>query len=527
MQQAMSGAWPSPPASAPAQSTIRPTLRGLIDRFGPALLEDSGRLKGLLSDECPYEKREISVLLQALAHDVPQDLLRVRSGEPIQSLSPRLVKRLTDEQAMAPEASAWAVQTWAYGLGLGDAAASVSPAPTDRVPPAQTVPAFGSAVNDTGVRTPSPVAPVASGRAAEDWASPARLAGAVVAAVFAIVVAWFVAYQPKLDVVGVQTQGSFVGNGRPVKLLVDVDSRRTHVRNIDVRFLRGDGEWNPSSWSFPVSGDGASGRLEGATLSYATRKPMRATFEFVAVAADGTRSAPFERTFDIVAPVVLESVTLARPAQVGQDLLFDLKYRKGAAEITQIERRVVEGSTTWSQNESVTQTRLDQASGSVGVRADAITAPSNFTMEFVLVDAQGVRSDPQRVTVDVTSRPLAARGTGPGTVVGVTTYQTGGGSTGLLPPGASTAVGIGTGVYVGSKLARGSRGRGAAMVAAGVMGGVFGLGLEGQPRPVTRSTAVEVRLDDGSVRRIALTGGSPFVRGDRVMVSSNGTLSRL
>src|SRR5215472_10279478 len=113
----------SMPAAAAGSShnlydpSIGGTLKSLLDRYGVALLGESARLRGLLQDECPNAKREISVLLQALDERVPQDLLRVHSGEPIGSLSPRLAKRLEDEKSISVHASRWAVNTWAQGLG--------------------------------------------------------------------------------------------------------------------------------------------------------------------------------------------------------------------------------------------------------------------------------------------------------------------------------------------------------------------------------------------------------------------------
>ena len=81
------------PASGPSDSLYDPTigakLKSLLDRYGIGLLGESGRLRGLLHDDCPQAKREVSVLMQALEERVPQDLMRVHSGEPIQSLTPR------------------------------------------------------------------------------------------------------------------------------------------------------------------------------------------------------------------------------------------------------------------------------------------------------------------------------------------------------------------------------------------------------------------------------------------------------
>jgi hypothetical protein len=77
-------------------NAVPPALKSLIDRYGAGLLGEPSRLRWLLQDECPQAKKEISVLLLALDERVPQDLLRVYSGEPIQSLSPRLAKRLAE-----------------------------------------------------------------------------------------------------------------------------------------------------------------------------------------------------------------------------------------------------------------------------------------------------------------------------------------------------------------------------------------------------------------------------------------------
>lgn len=502
----------SGPAAAPAVSdspfdnAVPPALKSLIDRYGVTLLGESARLRGLLQDECPQAKKEISVLLQALDERVPQDLLRVHSGEPIQSLSPRLAKRLSEEKAMSPAASRWAVQAWAQGLGVESVLAS-EPAIAELDASEAPAASPASAANEPRMATATLALPL------NDKRVRAGLAGLALAA--AAAAAWWM-MTPNLEVTRVETQGPVVGNGRPHPVFVDFQARNASVRNVEVRFVRGDGSWNPASWKHEVSGDAATqGRAPAGTLQYKSARPMSATFEYVLVAADGKRSAPFERTFDIAAPVTITGIKVPRPLRVGREFALAIGYEKGPADIVKIERRIVESNVPWTQSETVQQVKLGGESGSFDYKFDAVSKPMRSTLEFVMVDAQGVRSDPVRVALDVGS-PVSAGG-GVGTVQSIVEAKQKGAATGL-----GAVIGGVLGGVLGHQVG-GGRGRDVATV-AGVAGGAYaGHEVEKNVRGGS-SWDTTVRFDDGSTRVIRTTTAPRWRNGERVSFA-NGVLS--
>jgi outer membrane lipoprotein SlyB len=503
---------PSNPLPATPQSgslyddAVGGTLRSLVDRYGVTLLGESGRLRGLLQDECPQAKREISVLLQALEERVPQDLLRVHSGEPIASLSPRLVKRLSDEKAMSPQASRWAVATWAQGLGLDvalgmHAEAAITDDTTQRAAP-NVLMAANEEFSDQ-VNVPPPP------RKVPPWA--------IAAAVLALAVAcWYAFFQPKLEISGVDMQGPFVGDGKPRQVAVHFSARNNTVRSVEVRFAHGDGNWNAQPATYDASANAtASAQTNAGTLAYTTSKPISATFSYVLIGGDGKRSAPFERTFEIVPPLVITDVSVPRPLLVGQNFAVTIKYQRSGADIVKVERHVVSSNVPWSQVDAVQPLTVADANGSVQYGFDAAPRPMRSTVEFVLVDAQGVRSDPKRVALNIgTTEPS---GTGPGTVLSVQELKTPGQATGM-----GAVIGGVIGGILGNTLGHG-RGRVATTVAGTAGGAYAGNQVEGG----VRSTSVwrtTVRLDDGVVRTLTSPTTPRWRIGDRVNVT-NGAVS--
>ena len=63
-------------------------------------------------------KREINVLVSALKNRVADDLLKSSAGVPQGLVMARLQQRLEDDLALTAEAARWAVESWAYGLGI-------------------------------------------------------------------------------------------------------------------------------------------------------------------------------------------------------------------------------------------------------------------------------------------------------------------------------------------------------------------------------------------------------------------------
>ena len=504
---------PAPAATTSANlydPSIGSTLRALVDRYGVSLIGESGRLRGLLQDECPQARREISVLLQALEDRVPQDLMRVHSGEPIASLSPRLAKRLSDDKAMSPQASRWAVATWAQGLGLESALGlgpefvdvDVDVDADDRAVHGAPAPGVGPiAANEVFPETVLDV-PAPPPRRVPWWAVATGV-------VLLAIAAWFGFLQPRLDIKAVEMQGAFVGDGKPHAVRLQVDARNSTLREVEVRFVRGDGTWNAQPTSYPVAA--TASQIDAGTLATQTTKPMNATFAYTLVGADGKRSTPFERTFEIVPPLVITEVNVPRPLKVGENFTVTIKYRRSGADVVRIERHVVNSSVPWAQADAVQQLAAPDASGSVSYSFDAATKALRSTVEFVLVDAQGVRSEPQRAALNVGT--VEPTGTGPGTIVAIRELKTEG-----QPTGVGAVIGGVIGGVIGNAFGHG-RGRVGTTVVGAAGGAYAGHEVEGRVRGAS-SWSVTVRFDDGSTRSFTQTTAPRARQGDRVMVAS-------
>jgi hypothetical protein len=98
----------------------REKLRQIIEKNGDAILQDPDRVEGLLRDHCGSYRKEISALVGALNERVPLELKGSwQSAMTPEAMRARLVQRLEDHRGLAPEVSAWAVDTWSYALGIG------------------------------------------------------------------------------------------------------------------------------------------------------------------------------------------------------------------------------------------------------------------------------------------------------------------------------------------------------------------------------------------------------------------------
>jgi hypothetical protein len=98
----------------------REKLRMIIEKNGDAILQDPDRVEGLLRDHCGSYRKEISALVGALNERVPLELKGSwQSAMTPEAMRARMVQRLEDHRGLAPEVSAWAVDTWSYALGIG------------------------------------------------------------------------------------------------------------------------------------------------------------------------------------------------------------------------------------------------------------------------------------------------------------------------------------------------------------------------------------------------------------------------
>lgn len=527
------------PRASAYDAQVGEALKGLIDRHGVDIVGHAGRLRGLLQDECPTAKREISVLLQALEQRIPQDLLRVQSGEPIRSLSPRLSRRLVEEKAMSEPASQWAVQTWAHGLGLDDAGAqadrtsaawpSVEPVPGPFTEDGEFGPAPGPEPMPYPLPRPGPVTRLRPG-----W-----IAAGLLAAVAAGGGAHYL--QPTLTIQGVEPEGVMVANGKPNPVRLNYRAHRAAPRRIEVRYVRGDGQWPTTPTLIDMGGDAAAGTVPAGTLSLRSGKPVSVTFAYTLISADGRRSEPFERSFDFRPPVVIAAVDVPRQLLVGQDVVLTFHYEKGAADLVSIERRVVRSSEPWETAETALPIRFSGESGSFTYRLHAFTGPRISVLDFTLVDAQGVRSEPYRLTLDVVA-PAPAPAAQPPAHAGAPAMTR---QTAQAP--ATTNLRSGTVVQV-RELRVSGQASGAGAVAAGVLGGLAGhqggsrggvrdilaglgalggavVGNEAEKQLRSRTVwEITVRMDAGGSRALR-QDTAPTVRvGDRVQLDADGAL---
>jgi hypothetical protein len=413
-------------------------LARLLGQYGQGLAAEPTRLRSLLQDECPEAKRQIAALMQAIEEGIPDDLRRVHSGEPVQSVASRLAKRLSDNRALAREAAEWAVGAWANALGIKlQAAAEPTPvaradewASADEEPVSRRGPeqprdlerdregANGSARGHDTIRKtePNPVASVLSALAAR-WrglsSTVQKAVGGGAAAVVAIV-GWVSLSGSPLAITRIDMTETFVGDGKRREVQMEFSARGAALRSVDIRFVRGDGNWNPASWSVNLPADAAAkGRATLGTMSFNSQRPASATFEYVLVTADGRRSAPFEKTFEIQpapsTPPRITSINLPGPIYVGRDFTANIAFEDPDGDVAKVERRVVESTSAWAQD-LFTQDAVGTQGKKAGTTTYTFQAPKvpfKSTVEFVLIDARGSRSEPRRVALEVLPAPAA------------------------------------------------------------------------------------------------------------------------
>lgn len=500
------------PSSLPQYDpAVGAALKSLVDQYGGGLVGEPGRLRGLLQDECPRAKREISVLLQALEERIPQDLMRVQSGEPIRSLGPRLVKRLEEEKAMSGDASRWAVQTWAQGLGLAAPAVPQAGAAGAAAGLADASVTFDDGIgllpqeNRLAMPQPQPEPqplPVPVPK-------PVPWMRTLVVALLAVALAagsWFGFYQPKIGITGIEPTSPLVGNGKPINVQLGYEARRAAPQSVEVRYVRGEGNWKTEPTVIQVgdAGGSGSGHIPAGSFSMRTDKPAHVTFSYTLVASNGQRSEPVERTFDIVPPLTITEVSVPRNLVVGKGFDIGIRYARGGADIVKIERRVVQSSVSWGSAESSSTVNYSDPSGSFNYHFEPFTQAMNSTLEFTLVDASGVRSDPYRVVLNVApeqapvavQRPVAPPAVpNAGTVVGVREVHQQGQSSGV---GAAVA-GV-LGAFGGHQVGKGL-GRDLATAAGAVAGAFAGNEAEKYARG-SSYYEVTVRLDSGATRTV-------------------------
>ena len=100
---------------------VRQKLAELVAHYGHDLSYDARRCESLLKDVCPQHKREIFVLVCAVAESVPLELLSCSAGLPKEVHISRLTNRLNDATGVAEQmVCRWAVESWALALGVAE-----------------------------------------------------------------------------------------------------------------------------------------------------------------------------------------------------------------------------------------------------------------------------------------------------------------------------------------------------------------------------------------------------------------------
>ncbi len=415
-------------------------LDRLLKQFGPGLAAQPDRLRSLLQDECPTAKREIAALMQAMDEGIPEDLLRVTSGEPFESLGPRLAKRLSEQKALAREAADWAVQAWARALGMGSAAVpmqsgreyarlQIEQLVDDRADASHRARAREKDHQGTGASFDSAstserrlgVQAADSGRTiwadALDWfrrlSARKRALVVLAAGALVVIVAWSTLYKPGPEIQRVEMSEAFIADGKRRPIFVDFNARGARVRSIDIRVARSDGKWEPNNWTINIDPqDSVRGRTQAGTLSYRSQTQSRATFELVLVGADGKRSAPFERTFDITPPPAtpprITSINAPSPLYERGEFAVTIGFEDADGDVAKVERKVVESPIKWQE-----ESRTVDVPEAKGRTNGAVTyrfgpqASQRSIVEFVLIDERGNRSEPRRLTFEVLPPPAA------------------------------------------------------------------------------------------------------------------------
>src|SRR6476619_5505558 len=96
---------------------VRPVLAQLVQQEGAAFYGDPRRAESLLKDLVGHRQGVIFVLVTALRAGVADELLASRPGLVEVSVN-RLSARLSQSFGMDPDASHWAVESWAAALGV-------------------------------------------------------------------------------------------------------------------------------------------------------------------------------------------------------------------------------------------------------------------------------------------------------------------------------------------------------------------------------------------------------------------------
>jgi len=140
------------PTAGPVRARIVPmdedAARGLNQLVArrPDAIAAPALCTALLHDYCGTHKRECAALVNAVAEDIPAELLRGPGHVPNDVWFDGLVQRLVNNRAMSAEAADWAVTRWAEALGVRPPQApAAAPGPPAAPPVSPGAPGAGPA----------------------------------------------------------------------------------------------------------------------------------------------------------------------------------------------------------------------------------------------------------------------------------------------------------------------------------------------------------------------------------------------
>ena len=412
---------------------VESACRSAIERQGPSLLLDTGTLREILQRDLTGESRHTELLLAAQAYGVPHQLLAAHSAHTVKQtvamLSDGLVRFLEIPAADARRT----VMGWARildvvdgddgdraidGVGAVDGIRAVdlstderSPVverPVDRDHDAEHDRDVVLAIDEDRAPLAAPAAPIVPARA-----RPSLLIAVAAVLVFASLV-WFNFSHSSLDIAAVTSEGKLVADGTSHPVTVAFRNSRVVARNIEIHELGGTSDGD--SQVLAISSEASdSGKAAAGSIALQSGDARSVTYRYVVVGTDGARSPPFDKTFEFSAgpsrPPIITAVTVPPDLVAGKPFALNIAYEPGSRGLAQVEMRVASSTIPWT-HEVVAMpwvTRPSQSSDSIRYPFESGLAASRTTLDFTMIDQDGVRSAPQRVALDVSGPAIVAR----------------------------------------------------------------------------------------------------------------------
>jgi len=107
----------------------RQQLHYIIIHYGRSICDEPKRCEALLKDLCPQHKREVFLLAAALREGVVKELLKPNQLLPVENIFRLMVQKLDENLGIAIHYAQWAVESWAFALGIKFNSAAIAPSP--------------------------------------------------------------------------------------------------------------------------------------------------------------------------------------------------------------------------------------------------------------------------------------------------------------------------------------------------------------------------------------------------------------